>query len=329
MWRIVRFFGGLLLVLILALVLLWIMAQPTPVPATVVDDTALPHRVVDGITLHYQEFGDPAAPRVIVVHGGPGGDHRSLLPLQALADNYHISFYDQRGSGLSERVAPGRLDLTGYLTELDQLVQANAPVHLIGHSWGAILAHAYMGQHPDNVASAVLIEPGFLNASEARQWQARSAELMSGPRYGFMALRNGMAASKVSGPDKAAAEDMLWGAMVDGFVNAATNPYHCPDAPYDSPAWRFGAKASQMSGKALPGDYQSIAKGEAFHGPILFMTGSCDDWIGTPLQRPRLPRYAQATLFEVPDAGHDVIDDQPHASIAAIRAFLDQTRGAQ
>jgi proline iminopeptidase len=153
----------------IAFVSLWVLTRGDyTVLATVTDDPLLPAREVLGIRLHAQEVGPEAGEAVIVLHGGPGGDYRSLLRLAALADDrFRVVFYDQRGAGLSERVPDTDLTLEGHLNELDAIMSAlspDAPVVLIGHSWGAMLASAYLGRHPHRVASAVLIEPGFLSA---------------------------------------------------------------------------------------------------------------------------------------------------------------------
>ena len=50
------------------------------VPKTVEEDPSLPRIEVNGTTLHAEAFGDPSAPMVMMLHGGPGGDYRSLLP---------------------------------------------------------------------------------------------------------------------------------------------------------------------------------------------------------------------------------------------------------
>ena len=77
-----------------------------PVAKTVAQDPSLPHVTIDGFTYHAQTFGNPKNPVVIAIHGGPGGDYRSILSLQALSDQYFVVFYDQRSSGLSPRVDP-------------------------------------------------------------------------------------------------------------------------------------------------------------------------------------------------------------------------------
>lgn len=67
-----------------------------PVPKTISDDSGIPHVTINGVVFHAQTFGDPKNPVVLVVHGGPGWDYRSLLPLKALADEFYVVFYDQR-----------------------------------------------------------------------------------------------------------------------------------------------------------------------------------------------------------------------------------------
>ena len=42
-------------------------------------------------------------------------------------------------------------------------------VNLVGHSWGAMLASAYLGQYPEKVDHAVLAEPGFLTSEFRRR----------------------------------------------------------------------------------------------------------------------------------------------------------------
>jgi proline iminopeptidase len=152
------------------------------VPATVAQDPSLPHITIDGVTYHAETFGDPANPVVITLHDGPGGDYKSILSLQALADEYYVVFFDQRGAGLSPRVSPEEITLDSAIADLDAIVDnygKGEPVNLIGHSWGAMLASAYLGQHPDKVSHAVLAEPGFLTSEFANKWAEEVSMIFS------------------------------------------------------------------------------------------------------------------------------------------------------
>jgi hypothetical protein len=90
-------------------------------------------------SIHLQTFGDTANPPVFVLHGGPGGDFRLMLPLKALADQYFVVMWDSRGAGLSERVTKEELMIDSFVEEVAQIKAAfspNSPVILIGHSFG-------------------------------------------------------------------------------------------------------------------------------------------------------------------------------------------------
>jgi proline iminopeptidase len=320
--------GGAAVLLTLVIALFVGTRGDYAVAALVTDDATLPSQEVSGVALHVQIVeGPPDAPTIVVLHGGAGGDFRSLLGLSALSDTHRIVFYDQRGAGLSERVAADLLTLDGYLAELDAVIALNAPdrpVVLIGHSWGAMLASAFLGAHPDRVTRAVLIEPGYLDTDGKAAWEARAPEFMSGASYAVAAVLNGFRAAHVTGPDNHARDDFLIGQMVGVFANHPDNPYHCGEG-YTAPSWRFGSLASARWRDAPDTDLDRIARGTEYPGPVLFLAGGCNAWTGAPLQTRHAALFADARLAVIPDAGHDVIWDNPGAAMPVIRAFLEAT----
>jgi len=317
--------GGIAGLIALVVILFIAMRGDYTVAALVTEDGTLPSREIADVRLHMRILEGPTDARTIVVlHGGAGSDFRSLLGLSGLADTHRVVFYDQRGAGLSERVPAELLTLDGYLEELDAVIALTSPgrpVVLIGHSWGAVLASAYLGAHQDRVARAVLIEPGYLEADGKVAWDARAADFMSGVGYALNAVLNGFRAAHVTGPDDQASDDFLIGQMIGVFVNHPENPYHCGTG-YTAPTWRFGSLASALWRDALVTELDRIARGTEYPGPVLFLAGGCNDWTGAPLQRRHVALFADARLQVVPDAGHDVVWDNPAAAIPAIRAFL-------
>lgn len=297
-----------------------------PVARLVTDDPTLPSETIAGVQLHMRVHGGPAdAPVIIVLHGGPGGDFRSLEALANFSDEFTVVFYDQRGAGLSERVPAESLTLEGHLAELTAIVAAvspHAPPILIGHSWGAMLATAYLGQNPDGAQAAVLIEPGYLDAAGFAEWQTESQQYLSGYTYWREALLTGFRAQHVEGPDEAAQNDFLIGHMVGVFTNHPDNPYHCGDE-YTAPSWRYGSLSSDTWGVAQMADFERFTAGaRAFAGPVLLMAGECNSWTGPALQERHQGFFHSADLSVIADAGHDVIWDNPEASLSTIRAFL-------
>lgn len=141
------------------------------VPPTVDQDPSLPQAqlTVAGHTraVHLRTAGDPESPPLLVLHGSLA-DHRALLPFQALAEDFYVVMWDQRGNGLSERISAEEYTWASVVEEIDavrEVTGAQGPVSLLGHSFGAMYAALYMSERPGEVSQAVLMEPAGLTAT--------------------------------------------------------------------------------------------------------------------------------------------------------------------
>ena len=107
---------------------------------------------------------------LVIIHGGPGLDHSYLLPqMEALANNFKLIFYDQRGSGRSI-ATPDSASMTMDMFVSDlEAIRSHFNLHelnLLGHSWGALLATNYAFTYPDKVNSLILTSsPGVSSES--------------------------------------------------------------------------------------------------------------------------------------------------------------------
>ncbi len=150
------------------------------VPQTVDEDSSLPSIFVNGTQLHSETFGNPNDPMLVVIHGGPGGDYRGMLKCSQLsADGFYVVFYDQRGSGLSKRYPRETYStMQIFIDDLDAVIKyyrrsPNQKVILMGLSWGAMLATAYVNEYPEAVSGAVLMEPGGLTWNDTDEYLKR------------------------------------------------------------------------------------------------------------------------------------------------------------
>lgn len=127
------------------------MAEPTPAEG---------HVSFRGFRTWYRVVGEGEAPGrdpVLVLHGGPGTGHDYLEPLAALAaSGRRVVFYDQLGCGRSDHPHDPSLWNVGLFVEEVAAVREAlglSRVHLLGQSWGGMLAlEVTLAKHPGLVS---------------------------------------------------------------------------------------------------------------------------------------------------------------------------------
>jgi len=118
---------------------------------------------VTGGNVWYRSAGlDKNAIPLLILHGGPGAAHDYLETLEELADQRPVIFYDQLGCGNSQRPDDPQLwTIRRFVEEIAQIRAALQldQVHILGQSWGALLAVEYMFTRPAGVSSLILAAP--------------------------------------------------------------------------------------------------------------------------------------------------------------------------
>ncbi len=117
---------------------------------------------VTGGRVWYQILGSGSSTPLIILHGGPGFPHDYLEPLGALSEERPVAFYDQLGCGRSDGPdAPTFWRIDRFVDELRQLRTALEldRVHILGHSWGAMLATDYVVSGAAGIAGLILASP--------------------------------------------------------------------------------------------------------------------------------------------------------------------------
>jgi proline iminopeptidase len=113
---------------------------------------------INGTSLFFKTMGsgDP----IVVLHGGPGFDHRQFLPyIWGLAENHKVILFDQRGTGLSSGpIDPTSISIDSFIADIEGIREAFGidRMNLLGHSWGGILAMHYGIRHPEKLKTLVL-----------------------------------------------------------------------------------------------------------------------------------------------------------------------------
>ncbi|PRQ08152.1 alpha/beta fold hydrolase [Enhygromyxa salina] len=297
--------------------------DPHLVPATVVDDPTLPRlALADGRLVHLQTFGDPSWPLVIVLHGGPGGDHRDYLHLASLADEYFVVLWDQRGTGLSERVPDSEIDGPTYLDDLAFLGEhfsPDRPFHLIGHSWGGAYATYFVQHHPDRVDKLVLAEPGALDTNAAAVGNDAGVDFVS------HSVQEYLNTSDYLLPDT--------DARADYFYVIALASFKPDERLLGYEFWRLGLRVNvginEWQGNfGGPNTFDFTTGLADFDRKVLLIAGTSDGRLGYEFQRTHHAiHFPDVELLHLPDATHSELLRRPE-SLEAIRRYLAEPPAA-
>lgn len=113
-----------------------------------------------GLNLHFTDWGNSAAPPLILIHGG--ADHsRSWDHLaQALRGSFHVIAPDLRGHGDSGWATGSSYNLADHVYDLTCLVKAEGfdKVAIVGHSMGGMVSLTYAGAFPEKVSRLVVLD---------------------------------------------------------------------------------------------------------------------------------------------------------------------------
>ena len=122
----------------------------------------MPMLAIDGVTLHYQQEG--AGPDVVLIHAFTS--NQSIWAVSGivaeLAAEYRVTSYDLRGHGMSGVTPSGysSAQMAADFRQLHEKLQLQ-PAHLVGHSFGGVIAVHAAIESPKLVKSIVLSDTYF------------------------------------------------------------------------------------------------------------------------------------------------------------------------
>lgn len=280
---------------------------------------------VEGGSIFYRVIGSGAGVPVVLIHGGPGYSSHYLEGLGALGDDRPVIAYDQLGSGRSDRVTDTTLfAIERYARELDSLRRALRlkRVHLVGHSYGTLLALEYLRTEPDGVVSVVFSNPVISVESYAEDVRATLDALPDS--MGAVILEHAAAGTTASGEYQEASAYYA----EHHFVGMAP-PY---PAAGDSTMASFNPLVFRTMWGAsdfLPvtGNLRGLDRSLVLAGldiPVLFVAGRHDEARPETVERfARLARKGELRILE--RSAHMPMFTEPESYLDVIRDFLRRT----
>jgi len=263
-----------------------------------------------GQRFHYTEWGPPAAPPVILLHGLTGHARWWDDEARLLADRFRVLVLDQRGHGDSDPAPDGDYSDAALLGDLEGFVDALrlSRLSLVALSLGGRVAINYAGRHPQRVERLVVVDIGPDIAPAGR---ARVGTLMAHAPERFENTDEVLAHLRANNPRydetmlRHRAEHTVKPLPGGGFT-----------WKYDR-ALRDGIRQGRIR---VPADLWP--QWAAIHCPTLLVRGSESDILTDEIAKLMLERLPHARLAVVPNAGHTVPGDQPDVFQALLREFL-------
>ena len=271
--------------------------------------------------LYWVTYGGAGAPRLLVLHGGPGADHQYLLPqMLHLGEKFDLLFYDQRGGGKSRSDARIPVTWKTHVEDLDAVTREFHldPLSIVGYSWGAMLGLLYtIEQHRNPHLLApyrmALINPAPLTREYRRQFESEFARRQASPE--IQKLRDELAASGLRERDPEAYRQRAFELGVAGYFSD-------PHKATDLTPFRVVGRVQQSVWESL-GDFDLIRDLKGIRIPSIIISGR-DDPI--PLaSSSEAARALETTLVVLDECGHVPYVEQPSKLFAALDPFLDET----
>ncbi|SDR57335.1 Pimeloyl-ACP methyl ester carboxylesterase [Rhizobiales bacterium GAS191] len=268
---------------------------------------------INGVTLHVRIGGQGSA--VVLLHGyGETGDMWAPLAAE-LARDHTVIVPDLRGMGLSSRPERG-YDKKTQGRDIDGLLDALKidKADLVTHDIGNMVGYAFAAQYPDRVTKFVLMDaplPGIGPWDQIVQSHALW-------HFSFW------------GPD---AERLVAGReriYLDRFWNEfSADPKNFGEASRKHYAKLYALPGAMHAGfaqfKAFDQDAQDnkalAAKGKLTM-PVLAIGG--EKSFGPTMAVVMRAAATDVTEAVIPKSGHWLMEEQPTATIASVRAFLDR-----
>ncbi|MGH7512557.1 MAG: proline iminopeptidase-family hydrolase [Gemmatimonadales bacterium] len=274
--------------------------------------------VPDG-RLWYKKSGTGTGTPVILLHGGPGYSSFYLKSLEALGDDRPVIRYDQLGGGRSgPMVDTSQMTIAHFVRELDSLRAALGyeKVHLLGHSWGTILAFEYYRAHPEHVVSLTLASA----ALDLPTWQRNARRLVRTlPDSAQRAITAAEAARKFDAPgyQQALAEfygRYVWRHPVEADLDSVMKTAN-------EQVYNYMQGPSEFTITGTLKTYDVTSQLGTIKVPTLYTVGEFDE--ADPATIRRFGTLTPgATVEVISGAAHITTWDNPDAMVGVVRRFL-------
>jgi proline iminopeptidase len=271
------------------------------------------------VPLYWVEYGDPGAPPLLLLHGGPGASHEYLLPqMLELAKEHRLVTYDQRGGGRSRH--DDDREPVGWKDQVADVARVAAelgvePLTIVGYSWGGLLGILYAieanaGRVSPAPSRLALIDPAPINRKYREVFEQEFSLRQASPE--IAALRAELVRSGLRERDPEAFKHRQFELSVAGY-------FADPLRARDLTPFRVTGRVQQSIWASL-GDYDLLPSLGELHVSSFVVHGRQDP---IPLASSReVARALGVTCIVLEDCGHVPYVEQPAQLFPPLLGYL-------
>ena len=265
---------------------------------------------VNGLTLHYLDWGNETATPLLLVHGLRGHAHSWDDVSLALCRDFHVLSLDQRGRGDSDWAKDGDYSTEAYVADLDGFCQALGldSFVLCGHSMGGRNSMSFASQFPQKLQKLIIVDVG--PSMDPRGGERIRQEIVNVPEEfdSFEAVVQYMNAQNRFASD----------AVMRRRLQHATR-----ELPNGKFGWRYDLAIREQRRQGISAPQADLwPEIPKITCPSLIVRGTETDLLSPEIAQRMVDAMPDATLVEVQRAGHMVFEDNPNDFIAAVKNFL-------
>ena len=262
---------------------------------------------VNGLKLHYLDYGTEGRPPLLCVHGGAANSHWFDFVAAGFSADYHVRALDLRGHGDSQWADPPVYSFDRYASDLAEVVEKLdlRDFVLVGHSMGGMVSLVYSATHPGRVGKLVLVDTTMQLSKEAI---ANLRDLGSRPAKDYASQEELVRRYRLQpeGPRLADPEVIRYVARNSARQTADGHWQHKFDR-------NLYAIFERIDGKP----YWNHIK-----IPTLLIKGEHSHRLNAEIFREVASRSPRVEMVEVPKSDHHITLDNPDGFVQAVRRFL-------
>jgi len=263
---------------------------------------------VNGVRLHYLDYGGEGKRPLLCLHGGGAHAHWFDFVASEFTPHFHVLSLDNRGHGDSAWAEPPIYNYEQYVSDLHGFVEKldlRDPV-LMGHSMGGMVSLVYVANHPGRAKGLIIIDSTLVITEE------NLAGLVARGKHGgkgHATLESYVRDFKLRPVETEATPEML---RYMASYSAR---------PFEDGLWRHKIDRRVMATRTPIDGVPCFAKIKI---PALLVKAGLSNRVTPAIIAGARTGCPQLELAEVPNSEHHITLDNPAGLRPVVRGFLDR-----